>query len=1059
MKRLMVVAVVMGAFAVQAAEISYDTTTTVSTPLVLTEDTTITVPAGKTVTCSGVISGTGKLIKAGTGRLILSAANTYTGGTQIDGGKLQADNVQAFGPVNAELPIQVNSDCNGVSAADANVVAVVFNVADTFAYPINCAAWTDHGAKPAGSTSGGGNTLYNIAASIANVTLNGKITGGDVSFHAGEVGGFGNVTGCSGFSVKGDVECPGGCVAINTRGGSMAISGKVTAALVSHPTGSNWPSGLSLGSSQNAIGSYDIGRYVSGGGLTCGAENALPGCVIFSSMSAIANASSFLLGGKNQTIDRVLATQPANASLNIPLIGTTSGDAGKHLVASGTSPGSTSPATLTMKATGNATNDWAFSQALSVVWDPQGDYTILNVSRQHIMNGTIAVKGGCFAMDENCTFSNVAAVTVADGAVFSNACAAAGSLKALTTLTLGAGAKAYLPADALKEDAVTLRIDPTAEVIFPDGTESVSFGDIYVGERCLAAGSYRSTPDGWSRVLAQVKGVAMIVNANKSGKADVESATWDAGGADTLLHTKENWLGDETPQFDSLPVEATFAAGTEATVDRKTLVGSLTFAAPGDFGLMATGEEGVLRLSGGLFAADDVTTAHRYDIAAPLMLDVSQSWNFGTNANVTLSGPLSTPEAVDVTTTVSSYQPLWFVGTGESSYAGVWSFPNARHPVGSAKEHYAPCVFATGVNPFGGAGAIVKMAGGLQGGTIRNKAALPVFNTELSNALILSNATVGATLEFSHSASEDRYGAEIVAPDQTTNVVNGVVSNVRVIKVGARSKLVFNGPVSIHANDIGTDQSLCFKFDWRGGNDAEGTKQSVVEFNGCVTFPTGSKAAANMNQMVYATYCFNAPSNVMDSVGSKDNRYFTVSAGAEYAFADGRTDVSFRTTGPSYFLLNGHSQHIGSINAGYSTTSIESTSEATLRINQTKDVTFKGAFQSTVNVVKEGAGTLGLSNAKALAGKLRLAEGAVAPAAGALSDTTEGTFAGGTLTLPEGETSVFKAYYVEDGEVKPLPKGIYRAGDDSPIGGFLSGTGALRVRKSDIKTGITFIIR
>ena len=212
-----------------------------------------------------------------------------------------------------------------------------------------------------------------------------------------------------------------------------------------------------------------------------------------------------------------------------------------------------------------------------------------------------------------------------------------------------------------------------------------------------------------------------------------------------------------------------------------------------------------------------------------------------------------------------------------------------------------------------------------------------------------------------------------------------------------------------------------------------------------------------MAQMSYATYCFNAPSNVMDRVGG--GNYFTIETGADYAFAEGRTAVLFRTNGPSYLKLDGHDQHIGSISGGCSTTEISSTEPATLRVNQTNDVVYAGFVSSNIVFVKEGAAQLGFSKADAFKGAVRLVEGTLAPAAGALASSAQLAFEGGTLSLPEGVTVVHRVDYLENGELKSLQKGIYRAGDGSKIGSYLTGSGTLRVKTSDIKTGFRLIFR
>jgi outer membrane autotransporter protein len=67
---------------------------------------------GQTAALSGVISGPGGLVKAGQGTLILTAANSYTGGTLISGGILQIGNGGTTGSITGNV---IN---NGILAFD-----------------------------------------------------------------------------------------------------------------------------------------------------------------------------------------------------------------------------------------------------------------------------------------------------------------------------------------------------------------------------------------------------------------------------------------------------------------------------------------------------------------------------------------------------------------------------------------------------------------------------------------------------------------------------------------------------------------------------------------------------------------------------------------------------------------------------------------------------------------------------------------------------------------------------------------------------------------------------
>ena len=78
----------------------------------VTDNSVLAFNRSDSVTFGGVISGTGSLVDLGTGTLTLTGANTYTGGTIVNAGTLQAGSATGFSP-NSEFTVNSILDLHG----------------------------------------------------------------------------------------------------------------------------------------------------------------------------------------------------------------------------------------------------------------------------------------------------------------------------------------------------------------------------------------------------------------------------------------------------------------------------------------------------------------------------------------------------------------------------------------------------------------------------------------------------------------------------------------------------------------------------------------------------------------------------------------------------------------------------------------------------------------------------------------------------------------------------------------------------------------------------------
>lgn len=158
-----------------------------------------------TQTYANVISGSGSLTLAGYGTLILNAANTYTGGTTINGGTLQMGNASALGP----NPGMITFDPSGNGTLELNGNSLTVD----------------------GLNSGPYATVRNSVPTNITMTVNGNTDtsfGGAIQENtAGKISLIKNGTGT--FTLGGYNSYTG---ATSVTGGTLAISGALGATAI-----------------------------------------------------------------------------------------------------------------------------------------------------------------------------------------------------------------------------------------------------------------------------------------------------------------------------------------------------------------------------------------------------------------------------------------------------------------------------------------------------------------------------------------------------------------------------------------------------------------------------------------------------------------------------------------------------------------------------------------------------------------------------------------------------------------------------------------------------------
>ena len=419
---------------------------------------TITVGAGLTDTISSILGGgTASLVVAGGGTLTLSAVNTFTGGTTVNGSTLNLTVGGGSGTVRGPLTINSGSTVN-------------LNAVDALGFTTNVCVST---------VNINGGTLNNTTAGNEGFITNMVLTGGTISSTGGGAynfnTGFGITTNASSTTslISANMVIRGGSLTFNTAVGSapggidLNVTGVISGGANSVTKTGNGT--MSIG----ATTTYTGGTTVNGGVLNLtaggGATGVIRGTATVNSGATLRLSTGDALGYATQvtvlnvnsgTVNVNSTANQTFANMNMTLnAGTISGIAGSNidLFNNGTVINTTAAAAssvISIPTLGLRQNDTAFNIADGAApvdllvsgnlinnsgANNQGNHNlvkngngVMQLTGANSYTGTTKVNAGTFALSGAGTLASPS-ITVTAGAVFDVSGLSSGSF------TLGAG--------------------------------------------------------------------------------------------------------------------------------------------------------------------------------------------------------------------------------------------------------------------------------------------------------------------------------------------------------------------------------------------------------------------------------------------------------------------------------------------------------------------------------------------------------------------------------------------------------------------------------------------
>ncbi|WP_042437928.1 autotransporter outer membrane beta-barrel domain-containing protein, partial [Comamonas testosteroni] len=1016
--------------------------------------TAMRVDPGVTATVGVNIDGSGILNKLDAGTLVLNGANSYTGGTQLDGGTLVVGSNTALGTgaLIANAGTQLDSN-TAVTLANATTLNGNLTVVGSNALTLNGVIGGTGGLIKNGAanlTLGGNNAFLGpVALNAGGLILASNTALGSATLNAANgttLDASTAVTAGNGINLAGNLAIVGSNAL--TLAGNINGAGSLTKNGASNLTlngGNGFLGGVTLNAGTLTVGSntaLGLGNLTVAGASTLDSNGAqsLGNNVVLNANLTNAGSNNLTLGGVVSGTGALVKNGAANLTLNG--INTYSGGttlnagtvtlgtsavlgSGAVTVAGASTLDNSSPLVLGNDVNVNANLSLAGSNDLTLGGVVAGAGTLtkngladLTLTGNNTFSGTFDVQGGSLTTLSSGALGNNAGVNLGTGTTLNlGASAGVGSLTGNGTAIVGSGNTLSIGGSNLSSTFAGVLSGNGGLTKLGSGTLTLTGLNTLIGDTNVNAGTLRVNG-------SLDSGNVLVSNGGTLGGSGSLSGAVNVGSGGHLALATGNALSVGSLVLDAgsnldVGLGAPVSGGGSALLNvggNLTLDGTLNV---GDIGGFGTGVYRIIDYTGGLTDNGLLIGTVPGGVSAG---DLQLQTNIGNQINLLVTTPGVTVQFWDG----SQLAPNGLIDGGSGTWGG--SNTNWTNVDGTLNQTWANS-FAV----FQGTAGTVTVNGtqnitGLQfvtdGYSLQNgtAGALNLVNGSLGNATVRvdpgATATIGVALN--GSGTLGKYDAGTLVLNAANGYTGGTALNGGKLVVGNNAALGIGVLTAANGTALDSNTSVSLGNDvvLNGGLTVMGsnalTLNGTVSGSGSLTKAGSSNLTLNGNNAYTGGTILAGGSTIVGNNAALGSGALTVNGTATL-------DSNQAVTLANQMVLN-----------------------AGLTVAGSNALTLDGSISGSGSLTKDGVSTLTLNGVNTYAGQTTVNGGTLALGAGAslalngIVNLASGT----TFDLSAGNGSQTFGTLVGNGTVK-LGVNTLAAGGatDGTFGGSMTGTG------------------